>query len=219
MAIKFLDSTGLTYFINKMVYGITSPKFSTGSTYTVGDFVIYTGKLYRCTTAVTVAGAWSASKWVQTTVKGEIKALNTNLGGLSFAQNADGKWGYKVAGADPVIPFKKLNRVSIGSGGNQTFSATSIPGYESLTADNFAFVVTSYSGGGGMTGSWNSTDVGYGTELSTSGTPSISYNSSTGIVTMSGVWASSSDSQGSSQGYTANKTATASIWGTVYCFY
>ena len=82
MAIKFLDSAGLTYFINKIVYGITSPKFSTGSTYTVGDFVIYTGKLYRCTTAVTVAGAWSASKWVQTTVKGEIKALNTNLNGL-----------------------------------------------------------------------------------------------------------------------------------------
>ena len=75
MAIKFLDSTGLTYFINKIVYGITSPKFSTGSTYAVGDFVIYTGKLYRCTTAVTVAGAWSASKWVQTTVSGELKSL------------------------------------------------------------------------------------------------------------------------------------------------
>ena len=75
MAVKFLDSTGLTYFINKIVYGITSPKFSTGSTYTVGDFVIYTGKLYRCTTAVTVAGAWSASKWVQTTVSGELKSL------------------------------------------------------------------------------------------------------------------------------------------------
>ena len=75
MAIKFLDSAGLTYFINKIVYGITSPKFSTGSTYTVGDFVIYTGKLYRCTTAVTVAGAWSASKWVQTTVSGELKSL------------------------------------------------------------------------------------------------------------------------------------------------
>ena len=75
MAVKFLDSTGLTYFINKIVYGITSPKFSTGSTYTVGDFVIYTGKLYRCTTAVTVAGAWSAAKWVQTTVSGELKSL------------------------------------------------------------------------------------------------------------------------------------------------
>ena len=105
---KFLDSAGLTYFINKIVYGITSPKFSTGSTYTVGDFVIYTGKLYRCTTAVTVADAWSASKWVQTTVKGEIKALNTNLGGTTFSVTADGAYVHytPTGGADPVV--KKL---------------------------------------------------------------------------------------------------------------
>lgn len=32
---------------------------------------------------------------------------NSSLGGLSFAQDADGNWGYKV-GADAVIPFKKL---------------------------------------------------------------------------------------------------------------
>jgi len=35
-----------------------------------------------------------------------VKELNSNLGSLSFAQSTDGKWGYKVAGADPVIPFK-----------------------------------------------------------------------------------------------------------------
>ena len=113
----------------------------------------------------------------------------------------------------------KLHRVSVGSGGNGTYSATSIPGYSLLTADNFAFVVTSYSGGGGMTGSWNSVNVGYGTGLSTSGTPSISYNSSTGIVTMSGLSASSRKSQGSSQGYKADLNASASISGEVYCFY
>ena len=109
---KFLDSSGLTYFINKIVYGITSPKFSTGSTYAVGNFVIYTGKLYRCTTAVTVAGAWSASAWTATTVSAELASsrqsvatMNSNLNGLAFEQGTDGKWGYKVAGADPVIPF------------------------------------------------------------------------------------------------------------------
>ena len=158
MAIKFLDSAGLTYFINKIVYGITSPKFSTGSTYAVGDFVIYTGALYRCTTAVTVAGAWSASKWVQTTVKGEIKALNTNLNGLTFAKDANGKWGYKVAGADPVIPFNSagekivltITKNSIGSneknwvvsgsvtfnGTTRTFSA-STGGYNATAHDTF----------------------------------------------------------------------------------
>ena len=29
------------------------------------------------------------------------------MSGLTFAQNTDGRWGYKVAGADPVIPFSK----------------------------------------------------------------------------------------------------------------
>lgn len=28
------------------------------------------------------------------------------MGDLTFAQDADGNWGYKVGGADPVIPFK-----------------------------------------------------------------------------------------------------------------
>lgn len=32
--------------------------------------------------------------------------LSNNLGGLSFGQNADGNWGFKIGGADPVVPFK-----------------------------------------------------------------------------------------------------------------
>ena len=36
----------------------------------------------------------------------EIDALSRDLGGLSFGQDADGNWGYKVGGADSVTPFK-----------------------------------------------------------------------------------------------------------------
>lgn len=36
----------------------------------------------------------------------EIDALSRDLGGLSFGQDANGNWGYKIGGADPVIPFK-----------------------------------------------------------------------------------------------------------------
>ena len=32
--------------------------------------------------------------------------LSNNLGGLSFGQDADGNWGYKIGGADTVVPFK-----------------------------------------------------------------------------------------------------------------
>ena len=28
------------------------------------------------------------------------------MSGLSFGQDADGNWGYRIGGADPVIPFK-----------------------------------------------------------------------------------------------------------------
>ena len=38
--------------------------------------------------------------------KTNIDALNSDLGGLSFGQDADGNWGFKIGGADPVVPFK-----------------------------------------------------------------------------------------------------------------
>lgn len=38
--------------------------------------------------------------------KTNIDALNNDLGGLSFGQDADGNWGYKAGGADTVTPFK-----------------------------------------------------------------------------------------------------------------
>lgn len=38
--------------------------------------------------------------------KTNIDSLNRDLGGLAFAQDANGNWGFKIGGADPVIPFK-----------------------------------------------------------------------------------------------------------------
>lgn len=43
-------------------------------------------------------------------IKNEFDTLNSSLNGLSFAQDENGKWGYKV-GADAVIPFKKDNEL------------------------------------------------------------------------------------------------------------
>lgn len=34
-----------------------------------------------------------------------VKELSSDLGGLSFGQDADGNWGYKIGGADTVVPF------------------------------------------------------------------------------------------------------------------
>lgn len=39
--------------------------------------------------------------------------LNSSLNGLSFAQDAEGNWGYKAPGADTVFPFKKYGSPTI----------------------------------------------------------------------------------------------------------
>jgi hypothetical protein len=38
-------------------------QYSSSATYDVGDYVIYNGQLYRCTTAITTAESWTAAHW------------------------------------------------------------------------------------------------------------------------------------------------------------
>lgn len=47
---------------------VIAAAFSTASTYALGDYVMYSGKLYECTTAVTTAGAWNAGNWTESKV-------------------------------------------------------------------------------------------------------------------------------------------------------
>ena len=62
-----------------------------------------------------------------------VKELSSDLGGLSFGQDADGNWGYKIGGADTVIPF------SSGVKGLEVFSVTATRftsvGTNTLTVD------------------------------------------------------------------------------------
>lgn len=60
-----------------------APAFSELSAYSEGDYVIHDNKLMKANTAVT-AGPWDSAEWDQTTVMGEIKALDARLGGLTF---------------------------------------------------------------------------------------------------------------------------------------
>lgn len=99
-----------------------------------------------------------------------------------------------------------FQRVKIASNiGNGTYSATSIENYEELTVENFFFVITS-------------TDIysianreGYAFQNNESNTtPIVSYDASTGTITLSGCSTSGSNYQGS--GHTILK-------GDLYCVY
>lgn len=54
--------------ITSGIEDVIAPAFSTSATYALGDYVIYNGKLYECTTAVTTAGAWVAANWTESKV-------------------------------------------------------------------------------------------------------------------------------------------------------
>lgn len=61
--------------LENILYGVDAPTFSTTKTYAVGEYVTYTAegstaKVYKCTTAVTTAGAWSAANWTEVTNPG-----------------------------------------------------------------------------------------------------------------------------------------------------
>ena len=50
-------------------------EYSASSTYEVGDVVLYNGQLYKCTTAIATAEAWTAAHWTAVTVSGKIADL------------------------------------------------------------------------------------------------------------------------------------------------
>lgn len=80
MSVKYIDLSGLQYLVNLIVFGIVSPKYSSSSTYVVGDYCLHSCVLYRCSTAITVAEAWNAAHWTATTIKNELKTLTTAVG-------------------------------------------------------------------------------------------------------------------------------------------
>ena len=60
------------------------PEYSASSTYALGDQVVYDNKLWKCTTAITVAEAWNASKWTEISATAAasgttISQLDTNV--------------------------------------------------------------------------------------------------------------------------------------------
>ena len=51
-----------------------------------------------------------------TNVQGAVDEINSSLGGLQFAQDNEGNWGYIPSGADTVTPFKSNSyKIQTGS--------------------------------------------------------------------------------------------------------
>ena len=59
-----------------------APAYSTSSTYNVGDYVSYNGKLYVCTTEISTAEAWTPAHWSETYVMTVVGNINNALSNL-----------------------------------------------------------------------------------------------------------------------------------------
>ena len=53
--------------------------YSTSATYAVGDYVWYSGQLYRCTTAITTAEAWTSGHWTAAKIADDVGGLKSAI--------------------------------------------------------------------------------------------------------------------------------------------
>lgn len=135
-----------TAFVQAAIGGITpgpdntkldatsaAPAFSTASTYAVGEHVTYNGKLYRCTTAVTVAGEWNAANWTADTMTDPDAVLDITSQNQLRVVAKDGTllWaqGYDLASASSAtLACDAVNNFTFADGAtSQAFALPTAP--------------------------------------------------------------------------------------------
>lgn len=64
--------------------GVTASAYSASKTYAVGEYVIHNNNLYRCTTAITTAEAFTAAHWTQVVLGDDVTDLKSELGEKTY---------------------------------------------------------------------------------------------------------------------------------------
>ena len=95
--------------------GVLAPTYSSSSTYAVGDYVYYSGSLYRCTTAITTAEAWTSGHWTQVALAPEVSDLKDDINEIN-----NGRYAFAL------IPNKYILR---DNGNEETYNGWSATDY------------------------------------------------------------------------------------------
>ncbi len=81
-------------YINGLPSTLIAPAYDSTATYSIGDYVIYNNGLYKCSTTISTAEAWTAAHWTQTTIMAELNNtvgnINTTLATLATPSNNGG---------------------------------------------------------------------------------------------------------------------------------
>ena len=63
----------------EMTAASVAPVYSSSATYAVGDYCTHDGQLYRCTTAISTAEAWTAAHWTAAAMATDVGTLKSAL--------------------------------------------------------------------------------------------------------------------------------------------
>lgn len=75
----FLVNNEVQKYNYESLENYNTPDFSSSSTYQVGDYVMYQGKLYRCTTEITTSGGWDSTKWSLAILSDDVANLKSSV--------------------------------------------------------------------------------------------------------------------------------------------
>ena len=108
-----------------------APDFSTSATYALNALCVYQGVLYRCTTAVTTAGAWTGStNWTVATLEDVLAALRTALDGkLSVGSDGAVTTNVRLTGMNAALLATVAGGAVVGNFMRFRFAAASAEYY------------------------------------------------------------------------------------------
>lgn len=92
--------------------GVVASAYSAAKTYKVGDYVLYNSNLYRCTTAITTAEAWTAAHWTQVVLADDVTDLKTDLDDKILDLETEDKTKKSVTLAKVVLSEDNVSNVN-----------------------------------------------------------------------------------------------------------
>ena len=134
-----------------------APTYSTSGLYAVGSYAWYSGKLYRCTTAITSGETFNPAHWTQTTLGGDLGETKSNLREitLDYSTFEEGlaSTSYMDLG-NKWPPFKRGYYSTVAVGSTSSYVSSDEYTY-AITAVNPGDVVHAHAyGGSGNMRAW-----------------------------------------------------------------
>ena len=100
---KLIDLNGLGHFKDKE-NAMVAADYSATKTYAIGDYVYYNGTLYRCTTAITTAEAWTSGHWTAAKLANDVSELKT---AITLLENLEASRGLTAAQIQQIVSAGK----------------------------------------------------------------------------------------------------------------